>query len=106
MKWLNRFLLLFIIGFLIYVVASRGGLYDLWRIKKNIAQAEQKNNALLNEKNQLAEQINLLISDKFYIEKIAREELGMAKKGDVIIYFDRNPASQPPLVQHSNNKNN
>lgn len=100
MKWLNRVLLLLIIGLAIYVVASRGGLYDLWQIRKDIARLEQKNNLLLQEKNELGAQINLLQYNNFYIEKLAREELGMAKKGDLIIYFDRHSVDQAPQIQH------
>lgn len=105
MKWLNKILLLFIMGFSIYVISSRGGLYDLWRIKRSINKIEQKNSSLLQEKYQLADQINLLTSNKFYIEKIAREELGMAKRGELIIYFGRNIANQAPSSQQSINEN-
>jgi|YelNatPaOPRAMG01_1025707.scaffolds.fasta_scaffold12074_4 cell division protein FtsB len=104
MKWLNRLLLLLILGMAVYVVASHGGLYDLWQIKKNIAQLEKKNTALLQEKNDLATQINLLKSNYFIIEKLAREELGMVKKDDLVIYFDKHNASPAPQVSNENNE--
>jgi cell division protein FtsB len=87
----------------VYAVASHGGVYDLWQIKKNIAQVDTRNKLLMQEKDNLAEQINLLQSNNFYIEKIAREELGMARKDDIVVYLrqDNNHAPQFPKVNHS-----
>ncbi len=90
MKWFYRFLLLLIIGMAVYVTASHGGVYDLWKIKKNIARTDAKNQLLLQEKNDGAAEINLLQSNNLYIEKIAREELGMVKKNDVVVYLKKN----------------
>jgi len=43
-----------------------------------------ENNDLAAQNKQLAEKIILLRSDPAYIESIARNELGMVKKGDVV----------------------
>jgi cell division protein FtsB len=84
----------------VYVVASHGGVYDLWQIKKNIVKADEKNTVLMQKKDTLAEEINLLQSNNFYIEKIAREELGMTRKDDTIVFLrkDNNHAPQIPTV--------
>ena len=95
MKWFYRFLLLLIIGMALYVTASHGGVYDLWKIKKNIARADAKNQMLLQEKNDSAAEIILLQSNNLYIEKIAREELGMVKKDDVVVYLKKNDRRAP-----------
>lgn len=47
-------------------------------------------NAVLRKENQLLfREIEALKKDKGYIEKIAREELGMVKKGEIVYYFSR-----------------
>ena len=95
MKWSYRSLLFLTIGFTAYAVLSHGGLYDLWWVKRECRQFEMKNSRLQQEKAGLAEQINLLKYDDFYIEKIAREELGMARNNEIVVYF-RNNASLAP----------
>ncbi len=90
MKWFYRFLFFLILVLAIYVVASHGGVYDLWQMKKNIAKAGAKNTLLVQQRDSLAQEINLLQSSNFYIEKIAREELGMVRKGDIVVYLKKN----------------
>ena len=97
MKWFYRFLLLLTIGMALYVTASHGGVYDLWKIRKNIASTGVKNQLLLQEKNDSAAEINLLQSDNLYIEKIAREELGMVKKDDIVVYLKKDDRRAPQL---------
>ncbi len=101
MKWFYRFLALFIAVMTLYTVFSRGGVYDLWRAKKDIAGMTAKNSALTMERNDLAKQIDLLQNDTYYIEKIAREELGMARKNEVVVYLkkesNQNAAKSPKV---------
>lgn len=98
MKWSYRFLLLLIIVLVAYTVFSHGGLYDLWRLKKSRARAEAKNTGLIQQRNSFAEQIGLLKSDSFYIENIAREELGMAKNDEIIVYFKKESGLTPSVT--------
>ena len=47
-------------------------------------------NARLREENQkLAEQIQRMNDNKKEVEKIAREELGLVKKGEVVYQFEK-----------------
>ena len=47
-------------------------------------------NARLREENQkLAEQIQRMNHNKKEVEKIAREELGLVKKGEVVYQFEK-----------------
>lgn len=100
MSWFNRTVLLLVLILGLYAVFSHGGLYDLWLLKKNIARTETKNSQLLQQKTDLAGQIGLLQSSNFYAEKIAREELGMARKDEIIIYFkeDKGQATATPAT--------
>ncbi len=103
MKWFYRFLLFLIIAMAVYVVASHGGVYDLWQIKKNIVKADEKNTVLMQKKDTLAGEINLLQSNNFYIEKIAREELGMTRKDDIVVFL-RKDNNQAPQISTVNPK--
>jgi cell division protein FtsB len=48
------------------------------------------NNARLQEENRrLAEQIQRLKNSNEEVEKIAREELGLVKKGEIVYQFER-----------------
>ncbi|MCL4478363.1 MAG: septum formation initiator family protein [Deltaproteobacteria bacterium] len=95
MKWFNRFLFIFALALAFYTIFSRGGLYDLWKSKKTVSQLKNKRDHLLEQDSQLAGEIKLLENNDFYIEKIAREELGMAKKNEIIIRFKKNKIGIP-----------
>jgi cell division protein FtsL len=59
----------------------------------------QREIARLNKENiQLAEEVKALKSDPRTIEKIAREDLGLAKDGEVIIKIpqEKQPEQNPP----------
>ena len=71
------------------------GYVTLQRRQKEIA-ALQKQLQQLNEENrQLGEQVRALKSDPQLIEKIARDELGLARPGEVIIRIPQQPANSP-----------
>ncbi len=95
MKWSYRLLFILIIVLAAYTVFSHGGLYDLWQLRGSSKKLETKNMRLMQQKNDLSEQIGLLKSDNYYIEKIAREELGMAKDNEIIVYFKKENGQVP-----------
>jgi len=47
------------------------------------------NNDVAAENNELKKKIVLLRSDLVYVESLARNELGMVKKGDIVYRFSR-----------------
>ncbi|MDD3627479.1 MAG: septum formation initiator family protein [bacterium] len=57
------------------------------QLKNQIAELESEIKQLEEENAKLEETINLINEDRFYIEKIAREELKKAKKDEIIIEF-------------------
>ncbi|MBU4128816.1 septum formation initiator family protein [bacterium] len=73
------FLLIF---FLAYLFIS--GYLDLRKVGQRLARIEEENKKLARENKRLEEEIKALEGDPFYIEKIAREELGMVKKGEIV----------------------
>lgn len=79
----KRFLvLLFIFG---YVAFNFG--HQFWRInqlEKEIANYNATKVAVLEEQKRLQEEIDLL-QNKSYIERVAREQLGLIKPGEVLL---------------------
>ncbi|OIO81034.1 MAG: hypothetical protein COW11_00320 [Candidatus Omnitrophica bacterium CG12_big_fil_rev_8_21_14_0_65_43_15] len=57
------------------------------RLSAQRAQNEAKLNALTEENARLIEENRKLKEDPVYIEKMARENLGLAKKGEVVVKF-------------------
>ena len=60
------------------------GVVDNYLMSKRLAKLKSQNTGITIENNELKKKITLLRNDINYIEMIARDELGMVKKGDVI----------------------
>ncbi|NLW07128.1 MAG: hypothetical protein GX039_03975 [Clostridia bacterium] len=76
---------LLIIGIVGYLLFSFGHLgYGIYQAKLQIKSYEAQKQALLAKKEQLQEQIEQL-NDASYIERLAREELGLVKPGETVI---------------------
>ena len=54
----------------------------------NLLKLVQNNKSLEQENESLKEYSYLLKNDTHYIEKIAREELGLLKSGEVVYFFE------------------
>ncbi len=63
------------------------GLLNLYRIHRNINELESEIEQMNGTIDSLEITIEKLKNDTSYIEKIAREKLGMAKKGEKIYKF-------------------
>ena len=81
----GRGLFLGAVFFVLYIfLFGNYGVYRMWKQKKEIEQLEQTLEALRLRQEQLKLEAHLLENDPEYIEKIAREEYGMMKKGEII----------------------
>ncbi|HNS56719.1 MAG TPA: septum formation initiator family protein [Smithellaceae bacterium] len=60
------------------------GLVDNYFMNKKLMQLKAVNNSVAAENSDLKKKIVLLRSDLVYIESIARNELGMVKKGEIV----------------------
>lgn len=68
---------------LLITFGNRGGV-DNYLMGKRLSQLKVENDLLVAQNKDLGEKIILLRSNPAYIESIARNELGMVKKGDVV----------------------
>ena len=58
-------------------------------MSKRLAQLKSETNEITIENNELKKRILLLRNDFNYIETIARNELGMVKKGDIVYRWSK-----------------
>jgi cell division protein FtsB len=77
---------LFIILSLFTIFGDRG-IFHLRRLRGEKEALDERNFILLRENEALRERIRRLRHDDFYLEKIAREELGLARPGEIVYSF-------------------
>ncbi|MFC1858731.1 septum formation initiator family protein [Thermodesulfobacteriota bacterium] len=80
-------LLLFTLFF--FIIFSDHGIVDLKELRKQEAVLAKKNEALVQENIRLYRSIERLNNDLGYIENVARQELGMIGKDEVIFKLNR-----------------
>ena len=66
------------------------GLMNVFSLKNELKEIENYNQILKKENGRLNDYIYLLKNDQRYIEKIAREELGLVRTEELIYLFENN----------------
>jgi len=84
MKIVGRLLLVFLLLMSLLITFGNRGIVDNYFMSKKLAQLKSQTERITAENNELIKGINLLRNDINYIEIIARNELGMVKKGDIV----------------------
>ena len=81
---------LIIIALFVCVLVTFGdrGLIDNYRMKERLISLKKANHDLAKGNEELKRTITLLRDDLSYIEMVARNELGMVRKGAVVFQFD------------------
>jgi cell division protein FtsB len=85
-------LVLCVFALFIHDIFGTHGFLAMRRTKLEIERVQKDINRLAKENAELSEEVKSLKTDPHKIESIARDELGLAKPGDVIIKI---PQSQP-----------
>ena len=84
----------FVLGFLFYVfLLGKVGFYQVWDKRKELKEWEERVAKLQSENDSLRQVLSRLENDLEYVEKVAREEYGMIKKGERL-YRLREAASE------------
>jgi cell division protein FtsB len=85
----GRYLALFVLimGFLI--AFGNRGLVDNYMMRERLATLKKANQDIARENKGLRKTIMLLRSELPYVEMVARNELGMVKKGDLVYRFSQ-----------------
>ncbi len=81
--------IIIILFVIIISLAGDNGVLELYRRKLIYQHLEDEISKLLQENERLKKEIILLKEDLFTIEKIAREELGLVKPGEIVYLFPR-----------------
>ena len=83
------YLAVFLFLMALLITFGNRGLVDNYLMGKRLDQLNQLNNGVTAESNELKKKIILLRNDLVYIESLARNELGMVKKGDIVYRLAR-----------------
>jgi cell division protein FtsB len=71
---------------LVTIVGERGALH-LWRLLGEKNRLDEQNYLLQKENELLRQRVSRIRSDDDYLEKVAREELNLARPGEVVYRF-------------------
>jgi cell division protein FtsB len=89
---IGRYLLvlsLFILTMLLSTLFGKKGLISIYHLNQEREQLIVSNEKLGEENRKLEHKIRLLREDPRYIEKIAREELGLVKEREIVYQFEK-----------------
>ena len=81
---IGRYLIAFLFIMALLITFGNRGAVDNYLMNKRLSQLKTENDLLASQNKELEGEILLLRSNPSYIESIARNELGMVKKGDVV----------------------
>ena len=93
LKWYNKrvlvtiFLLVSVMIF--FTFFGDKGLLQVYRLRRELREIERVNMELRQENERLRGEIGNLRTNKKYIEELARRELGLVKKGEIVYQFDQ-----------------
>jgi len=86
---LGRYIAVFILFVLALITFGNRGIVDNYTMKERLTTLKQLNRDIAFSNQQLKSTIMLLRNDPIYIEAIARNELGMVKRGDIVYRSSR-----------------
>jgi len=81
---IGRYLVFFLLLMSIVITFGNGGIVDNYILSKRLADLKEETKKIAAQNDDLKKQIVLLRENLNYIEKTARDELGMVKKGDIV----------------------
>lgn len=83
---------LFILGFAVF---GERGLFRLLSLQQQKQALALESERLQAENDRLREQVERLQNDHLYVERFAREELGMVKPGEFVLQFEESREPRP-----------
>jgi cell division protein FtsB len=76
-------------GVILFAVLGGRGITQIYQLKEERNRIQGSNDRLQEENRKLAEKVSRLRNSKEEVEKVAREELGLVKKGEIVYQFDK-----------------
>lgn len=81
---LGRYIAGLVLFVIVLITFGNRGILDNYQMKEKLSAFKQLNQEIALDNKRLKAKIMLLRNDPAYIETIARNELGMVKKGDIV----------------------
>lgn len=78
---------LFLLGMMALTIWGDRGLLAMWRTQHELERMARDIEVIEQENSRLGREVQRLQTDLSYIEKIAREELGMTRPGEIVLEF-------------------
>ena len=66
-----------------------------WQMRRDMHTVERDLTTLRSQQEQLSRTVDRLRTDPLYIEKLAREEMGMVREGETVLKFPSQNSSNP-----------
>lgn len=98
LRYLALILLIVIIALQVKLWFGQGGMGEVWRLEKTVADQKEKNEALKARNDALAAEVANLKDRDEAIEERARSELGLVKPGETF-YQVVEPAHKPDVQE-------
>ena len=93
-------LLILLIALEVKLWAGQGGMAEVWRLEKSVAEQKQRNEELKARNDALAAEVADLKSGSEAVEERARAELGLVKPGETFYQIvEPNPSAKKPDSQ-------
>jgi len=83
----GRYLVVFIFVMSMLITFGKRGLIDNYSMKERLMSLKKSNQDISLENKELSRKVMLLRGDLQYLEMLARNELGMVRKGDLIYRY-------------------
>lgn len=85
----GRYLIVIVLFMGFLITFGNRGLVDSYMMRKKLMALTKLNHEISCDNRELKKTITLLRSDLSYIEMVARNELGMVKKGDIVYWYTK-----------------
>ncbi len=86
--------------FLVSFLFSQGGIAELQDSRRRVQLLQQDVERLRAENQRLAQEIQSLKRSTLAVEKIAREDLGMSRQGEIVYVLQEKGGSAAPLQEN------
>jgi cell division protein FtsB len=86
-RWVLTGLSVLLVLLALLTAFGERGVLHIWRLAEEKRKLDEANFVLQKENEGLREKIHRLRHDDLYLEKVAREELGLARPGEIVYRF-------------------
>lgn len=86
---IGRYLIVFVFLMSMLITFGKRGIVDNYAMKERLMALKKANSDIALENRELSKKAALLSRDLQYIEMVARNEIGMVRKGDLVYRYSK-----------------